>query len=137
MTSAGIVLDASVVLSWAFEDECAERAIDAESVLISGYACVPSAWSSEISNALVTATRRGRISARGVEDFLDQLAVLDIRLETPAPPAPQFVQFALDCGLSAHDAEYVLLASEREIALATADRRMREAAKALGVQLLG
>lgn len=137
VTVPGLVLDASVALSWAFEDEQSEIADGIEELLISGYACVPATWSSEIANALATGMRRGRISADDVEQFLEGLSSLDIRLEAPLAPSSAVVRFAVDAGLTAYDAEYVLLAHQRGLPLVTAEVRMRASAKALGVDVLG
>lgn len=137
VTGPGLVLDASVALSWAFADEQSATADGIQELLTSGYACVPATWSSEIANALVTGMRRGRISSDDVEQFLDGLSSLDIRLEAPLAPSSALVQFAVDAGLAAHDAEYVLLAQQRGLPLATGEARMRESAKAFGVEVLG
>ena len=137
MTAGGVVLDASVALSWAFDDEQGSIPDVIESTLVSGFACVPASWPSEIANALVTGVRRGRISTAGVEAFMDELLFLDIRFEAPVAPSSALVQFAFDAGLSAYDAEYVLLARQRDLPLATGDGRMREAALAVGVEVVG
>ena len=57
------VLDASVTLAWAFEDEGGfypEAVLD---TLMVGEAVAPSLWPLEVSNGLLTAQRRGRLGA--------------------------------------------------------------------------
>lgn len=85
----------------------------------------------------VTSGWRGRISAAGVEEFVDGLSLLDIRFEAPVAPAAGLVQFGSEVGLSAYDAEYVLLAHLSDLPPATGDARMRAAARAMGVAVLG
>lgn len=133
-----IVVDASVVLAWYFEDEVsayAERVLD---MVAEGGAIVPSIWPLEVANALATGERRRRLTpakvAGAVEAFQD-LAV-DVR-EVPTRQAlGPVLELARDHKLSAYDASYLELAAREGLPLATQDEDMRKAAAAAGAAIV-
>ena len=90
----------------------------------------------EIANGLVTGMRRGRLTAEDVELFLEAISLVDLRIEAPTSATATLIEFAHATGLTAYDAEYVLLARERDLPLATNDKRMREAAIRVGVSVV-
>lgn len=55
-----LVLDASVALSWCFEDEGGDYALQVLDSLRTGEAIVPTLWMLEVSNGLLAVERRGR-----------------------------------------------------------------------------
>ncbi len=131
------VLDASVALSWCFEDE-ADAAADALlRSLDARTAVVPGLWSLEVVNVLLGAERRGRITAAGSGRFLRLIEALPIEVdaETPARAAREGVVLARAHGLSAYDAAYLELAVRHGIPLATRDRALAAAARAVGVEV--
>jgi predicted nucleic acid-binding protein len=73
----GIVLDASVTLSWCFPDEQTPVALNVLDRLNAGeQALVPAFWSVEVLNSLLIGERRGRISPQQTEAFLSTLRAL-------------------------------------------------------------
>jgi predicted nucleic acid-binding protein len=72
---ASFVVDASVTLSWCFEDE-ANAGADAllERLRSGDQVCVPAHWPTEVSNGLLMALRKKRIKPGRFELFWDQLA---------------------------------------------------------------
>ena len=59
----GIVIDASVTLSWCFPDEQTPMSLDVLDRLKSGeQALVPAFWSLEVLNTLPLGERKGRIT---------------------------------------------------------------------------
>ena len=60
------VLDASLVLSWFFEDEVSEYAEAVKESLRRSDAAAPGLWPAEVANGLVVAQRRKRVSAETV-----------------------------------------------------------------------
>jgi len=72
------VLDASVALSWHFEDEVSEYADAVLDRLREDNALVPSLWPMEMANGLLAAERRGRISSANVGRAVDSLLALPI-----------------------------------------------------------
>lgn len=133
------VLDNSVSMAWCFEDEgtaYTDRVLDH---LDETYAIVPALWLLEASNALLTATKRGRISAPKARALLDGLLDLPIRLGTAMAvrDTARVLALAQDCQLSSYDAAYVDMAMRSGLPLATQDQAMTRAARHLGIAVFG
>jgi predicted nucleic acid-binding protein len=129
------VLDASVSAYWAFADEDHPVAEMAFSSLQTEEVVVPALWWFEIRNILVVNERRGRIDQRDSDLFLQALTQFRICIDR-APEQTDVLRIARDQGLSVYDAAYVELAHRERLPLATLDRRLGEAARLMGVQLL-
>ena len=129
------VVDASVTLTWLFEDESIPAAEQLQDRLTAESALVPTIWRDEVTNALVVACRRGRISQAHVDRFCALLAQLPIDA-VEAPPMAEVARLALRHELTAYDAAYLQLAVARGLALATVDARLAAAATEVGVHLL-
>lgn len=131
------VLDASVTLSWAFQDEHDPVAAKAEEVLSrpGESALVPVLWCYEVRNALVVAERRGRTSPDRTGLFLNGLSNLPIQIE-PGPDLSALLDLARSHRLSVYDAAYLSLAIREGLPLATLDQPLVGAATALRVPLL-
>ena len=130
------VLDASVTLAWAFEDEGGEYARDVLARLETEEACTTSLWPLEISNGLVVAERRHRIEPGASAQFTRLLLALPIVVE-PVDRRRVFEQtrgLARRWSLSAYDAHYLELAIRYGIPLATLDDGLRQAAENEGVR---
>jgi predicted nucleic acid-binding protein len=132
------VLDASVALSWVFEDEYspfAARLLDsAEANLI----LVPSIWSLEVANGLLSAVRRARMPAADAPYLLGTFDRLQVEFDRgPEPQALARLALALGLAhrLSAYDACYLELALRRGLPLATQDHRLARAAATAGVSV--
>jgi predicted nucleic acid-binding protein len=73
----GIVIDASVTLSWCFPDERTPMSMNVLDRLKAGErALVPAFWSLEVLNTLLVGERKGRITAEQTRAFFDTLRVL-------------------------------------------------------------
>jgi predicted nucleic acid-binding protein len=135
----GLVVDASAVLAWCFEDEGGPEA-DAliERVAADG-ASVPGLWPVEIANGLVTGERRGRITRAASAAFAAMLEELPIVVdpETGARALRATLSLAREHAVSAYDAAYLELAMRLGQPLATGDRKLCAAAGRAGVALLG
>ena len=67
---AGIVIDASVTLSWCFPDEQTPTSLNVLDRLKTGeQALVPAFWSVEILNTLLLGERKGRIAPEQTKAF--------------------------------------------------------------------
>jgi predicted nucleic acid-binding protein len=78
----GIVVDASVTLSWCFPDEQTPMSLNVLDGLKSGErALVPAFWALEVLNTLLLGERKGRIAAEQTKAFLDALRVLNPALD--------------------------------------------------------
>ena len=136
---SGLVIDASSVLAWCFEDEGVPEA-DAliERVAADG-AAVPGLWSLEIANGLVMGERRGRLKPAESAAFVSMLEELPIAAD-PASGARalhETMSLARAHRLTAYDAAYLELAMRLGLPLATGDRSLRAAARRVGVELFG
>ncbi|HAF70628.1 MAG: PilT protein domain protein [Acetothermia bacterium 64_32] len=133
------VLDASVALAWGLEDESNPYTDAALDALEHGEALVPSIWPLEVSNALLMAERRERISQAMVAEFLEYLRSLPIVVEQSGPEQifGEVLLLAREQGLSVYDAAYLDLALRRGLPLATQDRALRTAAFRMGVEIFG
>ncbi len=95
-------------------------------------------WHQEISNGVVMAERRGRLTAGQVAtlaaDFEGFLQVVEVDV-IPVRPAT-LIETARRAQLTAYDATYLELATRRRVALATLDDKLREAARRAGLTLI-
>jgi predicted nucleic acid-binding protein len=115
------------------------RASHARDLIIGGAtAVIPALWRHEISNAIVMAERRGRLTpsqvvtlAADVERFLQI-----IEIDPLVVPVPVLVETAQRTHLTVYDATYFELASRRRLPLATLDDRLREAAQRNGLAVV-
>jgi predicted nucleic acid-binding protein len=136
---ASFVIDASVTLPWCFDDEATaytegllNRCAAGEEVLVA------SVWPLEITNGLLYAQRRGRVTAERVEQFLTQILRFRIQVEpfTTQQAVREVRQVAQAHQLTAYDAAYLALAHRFQLPLATLDAELITAAQAAGVRLV-
>lgn len=128
-------VDASVAAAWLFEDE---RHPDTDALLteIGGsIVFVPQHWHLEVRNALLVGERRGRITSELSSGGLTRLSRLPFRTDTDAD-LDVAMDLARSHDLSLYDALYLELAHRRQLALATLDRRLGQAASSTGLVLL-
>ena len=129
------VPDASVAAAWVLPDEQAALADLALDRLGAETAKVPDVFWHELRNLLLSAERRGRIDDRHADVSLSRLRRLPIRSVVEADDR-HVMELARDHRLTAYDASYLALAIREDCALASLDRRLTEAAAAVGVESL-
>jgi predicted nucleic acid-binding protein len=134
-----LVVDASLTLAWYFEDERTPAVDDLLDRVVREGTIVPSLWRLEVVNGLQVAIRRGRIDAAYRDRALQQLGLLPITVdaETVTRAWTTTLGLADRFGLTLYDAIYLELAQRRALPLATLDRALRSAGRALGISLLG
>jgi predicted nucleic acid-binding protein len=134
-----LVLDASLTLSWYFEDE-RTPAIDVvlDQVVATG-AVVPSLWRMEVANGFQMAIRRNRIDRDFCDRAIRHLGLLPIAVdpETDTYVWTATLRLADRFGLTVYDAVYLELAQRRGLPLASLDKELSAAGQALGVSTLG
>jgi predicted nucleic acid-binding protein len=133
-----IVVDASMALSWQFEDEATPAGDAALQRAVNDGAVVPAIWRLEVANALRMAVRRKRCSEAFVNEAisrLEELAVEDDN-ETSLHAWGATFQLARDEVLTLYDAAYLELALRRNLPLATGDNALIAAGKRRGLELL-
>ena len=131
------VLDCSVTMAWIFSDEATDATDRLRDELLRTRAFVPALWSVETANALLVATRRGRLAQSEWPEVRAYLDALPIDVDPVA--APRAWGAALDLanahGLSVYDAMYLELAVRMRLPLATLDQRLGDAGRAAGVDV--
>ena len=133
-----LVIDASVALSWIFEDE---SNVNSEAILRSlevSTVVVPSHWNLEVVNALLSAERKGRITSADATKGLSLLDCLPISVDnrTAEISSSQTLALARAHRLTIYDAAYLELCLREGIGLATFDRDLISACKSMGVALV-
>jgi predicted nucleic acid-binding protein len=128
------VLDCSVILSCCFVDEQDDYGMTVVEQLSFKQAFVPVICPLEFQNALLTAERRGRITAIKRRELSMFINNLNIVVDSFLPAFGDFSIAALAAKyfLSIYDASYLELAVRLSLPLATLDRKLRDAAAASG-----
>jgi predicted nucleic acid-binding protein len=119
-----LVVDASVSLKWALDDEeNTEEALALRDDGIRGRfrMVAPSLWLYEVANGLLTATRRGRVSPEAGSELLSYLTLVGVRFSDPE--IEECYRAALRHGVALYDAVYLALAKALGADLWTGDRK--------------
>ena len=132
-----LVLDPSVVAGWFIGDESSSFTQAALAAVAASGALVPSLWPYEVTNMLLMAERRGRISTEDVSLALESLAALPIHVRPTSVTrdTAALARIAREYRLSAYDASYLEVALRSRSILATLDLALRRAAERAGVGL--
>jgi predicted nucleic acid-binding protein len=137
--SAAFVVDCSLAMAWLFSDEATSQTDKLLERLVTDSVLVPAWWYLEVTNVLVIAERKGRISAHEISDFISSLSQIDIEVDTESADRA-FDHLLPLCRLhqlTSYDAVYLDLAVRRGLPLATLDEPLRRAAGKVGVTVLG
>jgi predicted nucleic acid-binding protein len=133
-----IVVDCSVTASWVLPDEVSDVAAGLIDPAIDNEFFVPFLWPAEMSNVMLMAERRGRITAternRGFA-ALERLPITVVPFSR-VQDQPLIYDLAQRLGLTFYDACYVRLATQLLAPLATFDRAMGAAARSIDVALV-
>ena len=133
------VLDVSACMAWCCEDETTAASEEMLQWAIDGSALhVPSLWTWEILNTVAVVIKRRRITADRGKEFLEQLAMLNFKIESP-PLIADFSRLhslASLHQLTAYDVSYLDLAQRLSLPLATRDADLTRAALAESVKIL-
>jgi len=122
---SGAVIDASVALKWALDDE---DSIESALALRERYLIdplnfpllAPILWVYEIVNGLWVAVRRQRLPREELRPTLDDLLAIGVRLITP--DAHRICGLASKYDLAAYDAAYLAVAEETGVPLWVGDK---------------
>ena len=121
--SGQIVVDASISLKWALNDEEAVvPAVALRDAALRGQfeMITPSLWVYEVTNGLLTATRLQRLLPEQGKQALIWMLTLGIRFADP--PAEDIFTQAVRFSIAAYDAAYLALAEVLDVSLWTGDR---------------
>jgi predicted nucleic acid-binding protein len=131
--AAPVIVDASVAVQWfSFEDGSARavRLLEGEHQLVA-----PDIMPLEAANAWWKKARRGDMAPDAVVRAVTRLLAIGIALVPTAPLLPRAARLAVDLQHPVYDCVYLVLAGERDVALATVDERLRRAADRLGLRV--
>ena len=132
-----LVIDASITIAWILPDEHSDLARTVRDRVLAEGAVVPSIWTLEVTNILVMAQRRARTDAASVTQALALLQQLPVTVVPGSLDDFDAVAAAArDHKLTAYDAAYLALARREGLPLATLDRELAAAAKAVGVAVV-
>lgn len=129
-----IVVDCSVLIAGLLPDEIGVQAQILLEGLQDGAAVgvVPSLFYQEVSNVLLMAYRRKRISKEVLSQYLDVIAILPLRIDTAAATQSSTMkkvcELAEKYGLTTYDASYLELAIRLDLPLVTLDSDLYNAA---------
>ncbi|MBY5474665.1 PIN domain-containing protein [Rhizobium leguminosarum bv. viciae] len=129
------VIDASLAAAWLLPEEYSDAA---ETVIasISKPCPVPSLFWFEIRNILVMSERRGRIALGGALLGMERMRRLPLD-DAGIGGDGSILLLASNHALSAYDAAYLALAINRNVPLATLDRKLAGAARKERLTVLG
>jgi predicted nucleic acid-binding protein len=129
------IIDASVVIAWAFKEQhaTAERAL---ARIQTEEAIVPALWWYELRNVLVLGERQKRLAERETARFLRDISRLTITIDS-SPNEAQVLTLSRRHRLTVYDAAYLELAGREALPLATLDEELAAAARAEQVALIG
>lgn len=132
------VLDASVAISWGFEDEVTPYTDRVLGRLYRETALVPSIWPLEVANGALMGERRKRTSEADTGGLVDLLDRLPIKIDGQSLQRVMgpILGLARLHNLSTYDASYLELAVRERLPLATQDDRLRWAAEQAGVSVV-
>jgi len=132
------VVDNSVVMSWCFKDETSKYTDAVLDHLEQATAFVPAVWPLEVSNVLLVAERRKRLSQADSSRFILLLLELPIIVEqeSSARMFSEILALAREYKLSSYDASYLDLAMRKGLPIATTDKNLLAAARRSNVSIV-
>ena len=135
------ILDCSMTMAWCFDDEATPETRTLLASMKEKHAIVPSLWSLEVSNTLIVAERRNRITKETTRKIIAYLRELPIEIDHTISNyssdygLTDIIELGWKYKLSAYDATYLDLAIREKLPLATLDKSLKSAAKELNLLL--
>jgi len=128
-----VVVDASIAFLW-FANESdrwgADQLLETDSPLLA-----PDLMAVEATNAWWKKHRRREMERVDVEQAVTNLLALGIAWTPSAALLPSAARLAVELGHPVYDCLYLALAAAHAAPIATADERLRQAAKRIGVRV--
>ena len=133
-----LVLDGSATLAWCLPDERSEATEDVRRLVATEGAVVPVLWRLEVTNGLMMAMRRRRLTETVAIALLSEVDDMAISVDSEAGGAiwARDWQLAATHRLTLYDASYLEPALRRRLPLATLDAALARAATTEGVTVL-
>ena len=137
--NAGLVVDASVAISWVAESQRSDATEQIKSAVLAGSRIVvPTFWGWELANALLQLFQRRRLTRPEWEQARRLMLKVPVEFddESAVNALAQASGLAAQLRLTVYDAAYIETAHRRGLPLASRDAALNKAARRYGVQTL-
>jgi predicted nucleic acid-binding protein len=124
-----LVIDASVVIKAYVPEILSDKAAEVMAQVADGdlVLLAPDLFYPETGNILWKKNRLHELTLAEVDEIVDALSALPIKIEASHAVMPLAVALAIHCGISVYDAMYVTVARIYETKLITADGKLVDA----------
>lgn len=132
-------MDASVGFAWVYQDQATPETDQLLNAVAAGATViVPALWYLEMSNVLLIAQRRRRLTPVQRQAALEKLTALQFTVDEEGARHAfgKTSELAEKYGLTIYDATYLELALRRSLPLATRDKSLKTAARQCSVKAL-
>jgi predicted nucleic acid-binding protein len=137
--SKSFIVDASVGFSWVYQGQATPETDHLLNEVAAGATViVPALWFLEVSNLLLIAQRRHRLTATQRKAAMEKLTAMQFTVDDEGTRHAfgKTSELAEKHGLTIYDATYLELAVRRSLPLASRDEALKRAAKHCGVKSL-
>jgi predicted nucleic acid-binding protein len=137
--SASFIADASVGFAWVYQGQATPQTDQLlDTVAAGAVVVVPNLWFFEMSNILLMAQRRHRVTAMQRKTALEQLAAMQFTVDEEGARNAfgKTSELAEQHGLTIYDATYLELALRRSLPLASRDEALKSAARQCRLKVL-
>ena len=137
--TASFIVDASVGFAWVYQGQATPETDHLlHEVTAGATVIVPALWFLEMSNVLLMAQRRHRLTAGERKAAMEKLTALQLTVDEEGTRNAfgKTSELAEKYGLTIYDATYLELALRRSLPLASRDEALRTAAKQCGLKAL-
>ena len=134
--SASFIVDASVGFAWVYQGQATQETDRLLNDVAAGATVVvPALWFLEMSNVLLVAQRRHRLTAGQRKSAMEKLTAMQLTVDEEGSRNAfgKTSELAEQYGLSIYDATYLELALRRLLPLASRDEALRNAARQCGL----
>ncbi len=124
-----LVIDASVVIKAYVPEILSDKAEEVMSRVAAGelFLLAPDLLYPETGNILWKKHRLHELTVAEVDEIVDAISALPIKIEASRPVMPLAVTIAMQSGITVYDAMYVAVARIYETRMITADKRLLDA----------
>lgn len=131
--AAPVVVDASIVVKWLAHEPDSEPAT--RLIVDGGPLMAPDLLPVEVANVLWKKVRRGDMTVGDLQPAIATLLELGVELHDSTLLLSRAAHLAVELGHPVYDCLYLALAADSRVALATADRRLRQTARDVRISL--
>ena len=135
--SKSFIVDASVGFAWVYQGQATPETDHLLNEVAAGAAViVPALWFLEMSNVLLIAQRRHRLTATQRKAAMEKLTAMQFTVDEEGTRHAfgKTSELAEKHGLTIYDATYLELAVRRSLPLASRDEALKSAAKQCGLK---